>query len=162
MTRQLKEYAEGRPERRVESFRSLEAFHEEMLDELSQHAERIEARLRRFFFRALLAFAVIGVTSAGALFGFASVLRAYNDVGSQIQNQRKAYVRETCQDTNDKHRKAVSALVTGSSADIAAATSEAEKNDIRRRRDVTLALLDAIAPVQNCQAQASDAVQKVK
>lgn len=167
MTEKLKEYAEGLPERRSQErrrggFRSLEDFHDELTDELTKHAQRIEARLSRFFFRALLAFAVIGITSAGSLFGFAAVLRAYNDVGQQIQAQRKVYVKQTCKATNKRHKEAVSALITGSTSDIKAATTEAQRNDIRRRRDVTLALLDAIAPLQNCKAQAKTAVKEVK
>lgn len=163
MTDELKRYAsEGKPERRKASFVALDEYQEELAKQFANHVDEIDRRLRYFYTRALVAFAVIGITSALAIFGFGYVLSQQTDKGKEIQKQRKAFAQEACHETNDRHDRATAALVTGSTSDIQAAQTEAEKNDIRRRRDVTLALIDVIAPKQNCDVQAQEAVQEVK
>lgn len=82
-------------------------WHEELKDELTAHADRIEARLRRFYSRALGAFAVIGIACAIALVGFGVVLDAQKTTTATIQNQRYESLLQNCLDTNVRHDNAI-------------------------------------------------------
>lgn len=85
--------------------------HEELAEVLEEHAEVIgkkleknteyvEKRLGRFFFKALIAFAIIGMSSAGSLFGFTVVLK-------EIQTQRYDTIVMNCEQQNDRHDKTI-------------------------------------------------------
>jgi len=113
-------------------------------------AEKVETDFVHFYRKALLGIAIIGLTSAVALGGFAYVLREQN------QAQTKA-----CENRNERHDNAINALVTGSNIDQQNAPTEAAKAEIRRRRDVTISLIDAIAPKVDCSDPKQPAV-KVK
>jgi hypothetical protein len=64
--------------------------------------------------------------------------------------QIQAGITDACEKTNQRHDGAILALREGSNVDIANAPTEAAKSEVRRRRDVTIALIDAIAPKQPC------------
>jgi hypothetical protein len=65
LTKELKEFAEGLPEER----RKNPDWYDKLKKELDEHADRIEARLRRFYIRALIGFAVLGIACAMGLSG---------------------------------------------------------------------------------------------
>ena len=100
---------------------------------------QLEKQLQGFFKKALVAFAVIGVTCFISLLGFGLVLR-------EIQQERF----DSCTAQVTRHDAATKALIAGSDEDQKNAPDEAARKEIRRRRDVTLALIDAISPRQNC------------
>lgn len=100
---------------------------------------QLEKQLQKFFRKALIAFAIIGMTCFISLLGFGLVLR-------EIQQERF----ESCTNQVLRHDAATKALIAGSDQDQANAADEAARKEIRRRRDVTLALIDAISPRQNC------------
>lgn len=140
---------------------------------LGRHIEQNNRRLRRFFIGAIIAFAIIGLACTAALIGFGIVLREQQKTADQlstlvkqnqqfaidIQKQRKDSIIESCTAQNARHDGSVEALKEGSDLDQQNAPTEAAKAEIRRRRDVTIALLDALAPVENCQQKAKEAVQ---
>lgn len=160
------------PERRILPDRR-EHTHAELMEAFENHIGRTEARLHRFFKRALIAIAIIGAACTVSLFGFGIVLSEQQKTADQlavlvaqnkqftidIQKQRKDSIIETCTAQNARHDGAVKALREGSDIDQENAKTEAAKAEIRRRRDVTIALLDALAPVENCKAKAQAAVQ---
>ena len=65
------------------------------------------------------------------------------------QNTQEAIVRE-CQVTNQRHDDTYKSLVDAAAIDEDNAKTGAAKAEVRRRRDVTLALIDALAPKRDC------------
>lgn len=126
----------GFPDRRKNTYESLEK-------RLDEHVNDITCRLEKWLKRGIIAFAIIGVTSMLGLVGFSV------NLGS-IKDARKEFVRITCLDTNQRHDKTYEQLIALANADQARAPDEAAREEIRRRRDVTLALIDALAPKQDC------------
>lgn len=103
MPDELKKFGEDVAERRQVPDRREPGWHDELKEELTAHAERIEVRLRRFYSRALGAFAVIGIACAVALVGFGIVLDAQKTTTATIQAQRYESILESCLDTNVRH-----------------------------------------------------------
>lgn len=140
---------------------------------LDAHIKENDARLRKFFIGALIAFSIIGLATTASLVGFGIVLREQQKTADQlatlvkqnqqfaidIQKQRKDSIIESCTAQNARHDGSVKALVQGSDIDQENAPTEAARKEIRRRRDVTIALLDALAPVEDCKKKADAAVQ---
>lgn len=127
MPDKLKRFARegGEPERRHVADRRAEGWHEGLKEELDAHAERIESRLRRFYSRALGAFAVMGIASAVALVGFGIVLDSQKQTTASIQNQRLQAILENCLDTNVRHDNALDKI------DAAAAKAPKRQRDPR-------------------------------
>lgn len=140
---------------------------------LGRHIEANDKRLRKFFIGALIACSIIGLATAAALVGFGIVLDEQQNTADQlarivrqnkqftidIQQQRRDSILESCKAQNERHDGSVDALVKGSNEDQKNADSEAARKEIRRRRDVTIALLDALAPVENCEEKVKQAVK---
>lgn len=147
---------------------------------LDLHIKENDQRLRRFFKGALIALSIIGLATAIALAGFGIVLDNQQETSDQlkvlvkqskklaldnkafaaeIQQQRRDSILESCTAQNKRHDGSVAALVKGSDEDQANAPNEAARKEIRRRRDVTIALLDALAPVEDCQQKVKEAVK---
>lgn len=146
MTKEFKKWLEeGSPERR------RMGWHEEVLYELEQHATRIENRLHRFFVKALVAIAVIGMTSALALAGFALVL-------SQIKETRKDFVRDSCGAQNTRNHN-VTQFIDGVAQDqLKHAKTSAERKAIAKALGQWHVLIGLQAPLQNCEHLAKVAV----
>lgn len=150
----MSEYQPGDelPDRRRHGYKDLEK-------KLEDHAARIEARFRRWLIVSLLAFSVIGLTSVVAIVGYGFVLKSQSAFSNRIQEQRSTAVHDACEQTNARNAKTSAALIKGSSQDLMTAKSEAARAEIRRRRDVTLALIDTLVPVENCEQKARDVVE---
>jgi hypothetical protein len=106
---------------------------------IDQRMGYLEQCFRRWLTRGLIAFAIIGLASTVALIGYGVVLR-------QAAHDRL----EACENRNDRHDNAVNALIVGSNEDIQNAPTEAAKTEIKRRRDVTLAIIAGVAPKVVC------------
>lgn len=147
------------PDRRKNTYRALE-------NKVDEYFDHIEARLSRFFTKALFIFATISLTSAFALLGFGIVLgnqRDTNDkledqvkanrrLGLAIQEQRRNFIFDSCREQNRRNRNTKRTLRLGADIDQRNAPLEA-RAEIRRRRNVTLGLIDALAPAENCKEQ---------
>jgi hypothetical protein len=154
MPDQLKRFArEGEPERRRVPDRREEGWHTELTTELTDHADRIETRLRRFYSRALGAFAVMGIACAVALAGFGVVLDAQKTTTATIQNQRYDALLQNCLDTNVRHDNAIKKI------------DDAAKNVPKKRRDpkgiaAFKAIIEATVPyTSDCRKFASSRVR---
>jgi hypothetical protein len=153
------------PDRRKNTYAALEAKVHEYFDE-------VESRLNRFFTKALFIFATISVTSAVALLGFGILLGDQRDTNDQIkgqvetnrnlglaiQNQRRNFISTSCTEQNHRNRNAKKALRLQAAIDEQNAPPEA-KAEVRRRRNVTLQLIDSLAPIQNCQQLAKEGLK---
>lgn len=138
MTKEFKKWLEeGSPERR------RMGWHDEVLWELNQHANRIEARLHRFFKKALIAIGIIGITSFVALIGFGIVL-------SKINETRRDFVRDTCVATNKRHDDATNYIIDIANEQTRDAHSDAERAAVQKGLRQYLKLIDLQAPKQNC------------
>src|ERR1044072_7080553 len=95
----------------------------------------LERRFKHWLVLGLVAFGIIGLASTVALIGYGYVLR-------QASKDRL----EACENRNDRHDNALNALIVGSNQDIENAPTEAAKNESRRRRDVTIGIINGVAP----------------
>jgi multisubunit Na+/H+ antiporter MnhE subunit len=96
----------------------------------------------------LLAYIFIGIA-------FAVAVSALSEDNEATQSA----ITRDCRETNLRNIQTKKILIKRSSIDIAKATANAKarkqnpelfKKEIEGRRDVTLALIDALAPVRNC------------
>lgn len=101
--------------------------------------DTLKKDLHRFFKRMWVVVVVIGVVCTVALAGFGYFLRKLD------QDALHA-----CQSQNSRHDNTVSALIFGSNQDQLHAKTEEAREEIRGRRDVTITLIDAIAPKTDC------------
>lgn len=120
------------PDRRKNTYEGL-------ANRLDAHIQRIEDRLSHRFRGMLVAFSLIGVTSTLALIGFGLVL-------AEIQDQRY----QVCTDSNTRAANTKTKLTELAAEDEASRKTEAGKAEVRRRRDVTLGLIDALQPTLDC------------
>lgn len=67
-----------------------------------------------------------------------------------MQRSREEAVRTDCEDQNRRNINTSISLVMAAAADEAARKTDAGRMEVIRRRDVTLALIDALAPKKNC------------
>jgi len=149
---------EGLPDRRRHGYKELE-------ERLDAHAAEIAHRFKKRYRGMLIAFSIIGLSSAVALVGFGIVLEQQGNqqdrieqlaeenqtLALDIQSQRAKSVRLACEDQNDRNTQTSDALIAAAEEDAAQRETEAEKAEVRRRRDVTLALINALQPVKDCQ-----------
>ena len=101
--------------------------------------KELKKELRHFFRQIWVIVILIGMVCALALGGF----------GCLISNQKEEALTR-CQNQNIRHDNAITALIVGSNQDQLNAKTEEARVEIRRRRDVTIDLIDAIAPKTDC------------
>lgn len=133
----------GIPDRRKNTYVELER-------KLDAHIDKIEAKFDRWFRRGLVIVALIGLCCAIALVGVYVVL-------GEIKDTREEFTRTQCEAQNNHNKNTSKALTVAAQHDIDNAkknlpTSQGKVSakEIENRRDVTLALIDALSPVQNC------------
>lgn len=130
------------PDRRQHTYEELE-------NKLDAHTTAVEKRLHRFFSKALAIFAIIGITSAVALFGFSIVL-------GEVKKTRREFVLDTCHEQNRRHDKTIARLKAAAAASIK--RSPEFKDEIEAGIKDNLAIIDALAPKRNCKKLADVAV----
>lgn len=111
----------------------------ELAENIDTHAEALDRRLETFIKKATLGFAIVGVSSAVGLAGFGVVLHEFQQDNTN-----------DCLKQNARHDDTSNQLIALAKVDEDARKTEAEKLEVRRRRDVTLALIDALAPKEKC------------
>lgn len=115
--------------------------YEELAKKLDEHTAAVEKRLHRFFAKALAIFAIIGVSSAVALFGFSIVL-------SEVKETRKEFVRSTCEAQNKRHDRTIAKFKKASAESIERNPEFAD--EIRAAEQDNLDIIDSLAPKQDC------------
>ena len=134
------------PDRREHTYADLEK-------RLDEHVTSIEKRLHSFFMKALFIFAIIGITSATALFGFTITL-------SQVKETRRAFVRETCVEQNKRHDKTIAKFRAAARAAIKRSPEFAK--EIRAGIQDNVDIIDALAPKQDCKKLGDVSVGEAK
>lgn len=144
MTKKLKKFVNEVPgpgEEHSPERRHNPEWYEQLVEELNNHADRIEGRLHRFFKKALIAFAVIGFACTLSLIGFKVAL-------NRIQDARYEFVFNACEAQNERHDNTRVAL------------KNVAEEAIRKRPDLedriragiksNQQLINALAPKQDC------------
>lgn len=123
----------GLPDRRQNTYDALE-------EHLDKRLDHILDVIHSWIKRGLIAFSIIAFFTVVAVGGLGYLLRdEVNDI------------RQQCLNRNIRHDNAVTVLMVGSNLDQKNADTEEEKAEIRRRRDVTLGLIDSVAPKVDCE-----------
>lgn len=113
----------------------------ELVKRIDDHTEAVDNRLHRFFIKALAIFVIIGLTSAISLFGFSIVLK-------EFANTRKDFIRTSCEAQNLRHDATISKL--NQAAKRAIKRNPKFADDIRAGIADNIAIIDALAPKQDC------------
>lgn len=122
--------------------------YEELERKITNFSGRIERRFRRWFITSLIAFSCVSLTSSAALVGFGFLLTQQSNTTRQIQDQRKEAISTACQDQNQRHDGTAYAL--GLAKDDAIKEHPEQKKEIEKQTQVSLGLIDALAPHQDC------------
>lgn len=99
----------------------------------------LKGEIHHFFFRIWIVLILIGLVCTVALAGFGYLLR-----------EQQQDFQSRCENQNVRHDNATNALIAGSNEDQLNAKTEEAREEIRRRRDVTIALIDALSPKTDC------------
>jgi len=111
--------------------------YEELAAELDKHVLEIEHRFSKWFKAGLIAFAVIGITSAIALGGFALVLQEQND-----------FTRRQCHEQNARRAAVIGAFRREQNRLIRENPDQAPR--IRANTGANLRIINALVPKKDC------------
>jgi hypothetical protein len=146
-------------EHKEEVTHDLNLFKELTKQELEKFYAEIRQVLRRFFFRALVVCAIIGLTSAVGILGFGLVLRKQSNLTEDIQGQRYEVTYNTCKDQNDRHDDTIALLDQLAKKAVKRASPE-ERKQIAQSIASSKLLIDALAPrISDCTALAKSRVK---
>lgn len=124
--------------------------YKELEDKFNNHAEDIQQRFRRWFILGMVAFACVALTSSAALVGFGFLLSKQSETTDEIQSQRKAAIRTSCEDQNERHDRTTDGIRRAANFAIKQHPERAE--EIRQNTQVSIGLIDLLAPHQDCDA----------
>lgn len=105
-------------------------------------------RLAHFIKRAIVGFAIIGLTSALALAGYGYLLREQHKTTNEIQQQRKETILRSCTEQNGRHNATIKVLDKVLSDTVK--SNPKLKAQVKDSRAQNLLLINALVPVQNC------------
>jgi hypothetical protein len=90
------------------------------------------------------------IALAVAAYPIVLLVDAKNDLSNAVEAIQDSRV-EVCTETNMRNSATKKSLNDAAAIDIENAPTQAAKEEVARRRDVTLALIDALAPIRNCE-----------
>lgn len=143
-------------------YRELEAM-------LNKHAEAIETKFHRWFVRGLVAFGIMALGVAAGLVGYGVLLSRQGDLTTtqgqllqQIKSTRKSFVRDSCLAQNKRHDRTVKKLIHAERKAEAQTSSPRVRMKIRNSVEVSIGLIDSLAPVQDCNKLAAVSIGEAK
>lgn len=131
----------------------------ELENRLDAQARDIRERFHRWFLISLTAFAVVGLTSSIALVGFGLLLTKQGQFTSDIQQQRRDTINGQCLDQNNRHNDTVDRLIRAEKVAEKKAATLSAKLKIRNSVEVSLGLIDSLAPLRDCNEVVREATQ---
>lgn len=133
---------------------------EELLDQMGLNQEANKAEIKDFIRKGLIAFSIIAIFTAIAIFGFGLVLTRQSQIFRDIQQQRYDVSYDTCIDQNERHDETIDTLNSiVKTASERPDLSEAEKKQQAQGAASSILLIDALVPrVSDCAAQAQSRV----
>lgn len=178
--------SENLPDRRRHGYQELydkiESHLTEIETTLDAYIDRVETRFQKRYRGMLIAFSIIGITSAVALVGFGILLDRQGDQQDKIlaqqmqlgrlsaanrnlvidiQAQRKASIRSSCRDTNHRNEKTSQRLKDAAEEAAQKAPDAATKERIRQSVGTSLGLIDSLAPKADCDKKVEEAVKPI-
>lgn len=103
----------------------------------------LEKRFHNWFLTGMVAFVILGLSCAGAAFGFGYVL-------DKIQKQRESFIHDNCDAQNQRNTDTINELTAATNNARNEATSKAEKDRIDHSLEASIAIINALVPVQDC------------
>lgn len=131
--------------------------YKELKEEFDAHAHEIQQRFRRWLILGMVAFACVALTSSAALVGFGFLLAKQSDTTNQIQNQRKTSIRTNCEDQNGRHDRTTDGIRQAMRFAIKQHPQRAAQ--IKQNTQVSIGLIDLLAPHQDCEELVKRATQ---
>jgi hypothetical protein len=128
-------------------------------DQLTKHANAVQARFHRWLVFGLIAFSIIALTSAAGLVGFGVLLKKQGNTTAEIQRQRHDTIERNCKDQNERHDRTARALNRAVVVAVRKAKTQKLKRAIRENSEVSLGLIDLLAPKQDCEAIVREATR---
>jgi hypothetical protein len=126
-------------------------------DQLSKHAKSVSDRFHRWLVYGLIAFSIIALSSTAALIGFGILLQKQAQVTHDIQLQRASTIRGNCEDQNERNYSTVAKLNKAVAVEIK--RHPERKDQIRQSAEVSIGLINALAPHQDCVKVVREATQ---
>lgn len=111
--------------------------------DLEKQYQTIEDRFHRWFVTGLVIFALLGMSCAAGFFAFSYVL-------GKIQDQRESFIHDNCQAQNERNTNTIVKLTDATNDARNVAESEAEKQRIDQSLEASIAIINALVPVQDC------------
>lgn len=117
--------------------------------------QELEDTIKKWIFRGLVAFAVIGLACAISLVGFGILLTKQGNNTQEIQDQRYKATLDSCMDTNARHDNVILRI-----DDAVATTPKAERKRAEEGAKPFKLILEAAVPfTKDCEAFARDRVE---
>jgi hypothetical protein len=102
---------------------------------------------------------IVGLSSTAAIVGLTILLGKQKHVTTEIQAQRKDAIGKSCRDQNKRHDRTLHRLDKAEKNAEKHAKTLQRKMKIRHNTAVSIGLIDALAPHQNCKAVVRRATQ---
>lgn len=128
------------PDRRKHGFKALEIMIQKIIEE---YEDEINHRFARTVRGIIIAFIIVGAASVTGLVLFSITL-------SDIKDNRAAFVRDSCTAQNARHDNTVHKL-NDLVRQIEAKNPNIPKDQVQQSIDANLALINALAPHQDCE-----------
>lgn len=103
----------------------------------------LEKRFHNWFLTGMVAFVILGLSCAGAAFGFGYVL-------DKLQEQRESFIHDNCDAQNKRNTDTINKLTEATNEARNEATTQAEKKRIENSLEASIAIINALVPVQDC------------
>lgn len=138
----------------------------ELENKINEQAEVNRRQFHRWFVGALVAVGLIALCASAGIFGFGIVLDKQKSFTSNlqqfaqdIQQQRRDTIRGSCEDQNQRHDKTTRRLIRAKHAAEKQVSTFQARMKIRNNAEVSLALIDSLVPLQNCDQVVKEATQ---
>ena len=134
--------------------------YQDLEDKVDAYQKANKAELKWFIKRALIAFAVIAIFTAVAIFGFGIVLTRQSQIFDDIQAQRYDVAYTLCIDQNRRHDRTFETLDRVAEEAATRAKTDAEKLQMEQGVASSKLLIEALQPrVEDCKQVAEDRVK---
>jgi hypothetical protein len=138
--------------------------YKQLEERINAHAADVRRRFHRWFILSLVAGALMGLSTGAGLIGFSIILKKQGRAAQvqkkttqEIQQQRRNSIFSNCTDQNERHDKTSARLIAAMNKAIEQHPEQRER--IRQSSQVSLGLIDALVPKQDCAAVVRKATQ---
>lgn len=134
--------------------------YKELARKFDAHSAKIERRFHRWFVTGLIVFAFMGAACTAGLIGFSVLLSKQSHFTQEIQHQRKTAIGAGCEDQNDRNATTITKLNEAVKNEEKKHKSLKAKMKVRNNAEVSIGLINALAPHQDCKQLVREATGK--